>query len=190
MQLLTLLGLLFLLPFYIDRLTASPTPLLRVPSNQQLSTYTQSRRSLNNHLLPLLQREIPIPLGLPGVENIGFGWTAESSEYQAILPLAAAAEVLADFYHSIVTLCTAMIAQNTPLAPNGGIFHSGNLELLFNSTGAPVTWGLIRSFADWMLLTVDRGFLTTFTLWLTNIVTGQTIRFILRAEQGAPRLNP
>lgn len=153
--------------------------------------------SLTSHLagpsvdpfLLLTERDLPFRFHNTLTQDLGGGWSAASQEYQAILPIDQAADVLADFYHSIVTICTAMVAQNAPLVPQGGTFHRGGLEFAFDSTVTPVPWTLIRAFADWMLLTTDLGFVSTYRMRLMNVATGQVIRFILRAGQGVPRLD-
>ena len=106
-----------------------------------------------------------------------------SQELQAILPVDLAADSIAEFYHSVVSICTAMVAQGAPLLSQGGTFRIGDLELAFDSTGSAVPWTLIRAFADWMMLIGDRGLISTYTLWLTNYASGQVIRFRFRPRQ-------
>ena len=107
-----------------------------------------------------------------------------SQEVHAILPVDLAADTVVNFYQSVVSICTAMVAQGAPLLPLGGTFHIGDLELAFDSTGSAVTWTLIRAFADWMMLISERGLISTYTLWLTNYANGQSVRFRFNPRQG------
>ena len=179
-----------LLPLYTNRWITSSTP-LQIPSITQSGTYNKSPDPVTSYSRPLLLRDLPRSFPrLPLFEVIGAGWAAASLEYQAIYPSEGVDSLLADFYHSIVSMCMAMTASNAPLAPYGGIFISGGLELAFDSTTNPIPWSLLRAFADWMILTTDRGFTSTYTIWFTHAATGRAIRFILRAGDGAPVLPP
>ena len=174
---------LLLLLMLFDGLTASPTSIYTTVSQRQI-TYPNSGSTSNNPR-SLLKRRDPSGLDhLFDIEDLGGGWIAVSQELQAILPVDLAAETMANFYHSVVSICTAMVAQGAPLLPQGGTFTLGNLELAFDSSGSAVPWTMIRAFADWMMLTGDRGFISTYTFWLTNYASGQVIRFRFKLRQG------
>ena len=180
----------FLLPLYTNSWSAIATP-LKLPSTSELVTYNRSSARVTSYSRPLLRRDWPQPFrGVPLLEVIGAGWAAASFEHDFIYSSDDVDRVLADFYHSIVSMCMAMTASNAPLAPYGGVFKSGGLELAFDSTGNPIPWSLLRAFADYMLLTIDRGLNTTYTMWLIHLATGRAIRLMLRVGQGRPALIP
>ena len=167
----------------IDILTSSPTSIYNTPSQRQIN-YPSSGISSNHSRFLLEHRDLPPFHNLFDIEDLGAGWIAVSQEFQAILPMDLAADTVANFYHSVVSMCTAMVAQDTPSLPQGGTFRTGDLEFAFDSTGSAVTWTLIRAFADWMMLIGDRGFISTYTFWLTNYASGQVIRFRFKPRQG------
>ena len=133
----------------------------------------------STHLTP---RELPFPVQ-QYYQELNADWNAASQEAQALLPTHQSADLLADFYHSVLSMCTAMIAGNVPFAPYGGSFMYGALSLHFDSIGGAISWALVRAFADWMLLTTAHGFTSTYTLWLNNHATGHAVRFTLKAGQ-------
>ena len=166
-----------LLLMLIDGLASSPTSIYTTLSQRQIN-HASSRTSSDTPRFILERRDPPPHLHNSfDIEDLGAGWIAISHEFQAILPVDIAADTIANFYHSIVSMCTAMVAQGAPLVPQGGTFRLGDLQLAVDSTGSPVTWNLIRAFADWMMLIGDRGFTGCYTFWLTNYASGQAIRF-------------
>ena len=167
----------------IDILSSSPTSTHTSLGRGRIN-YPSSRTASNNPRFLLEHRDLPPFHNLVDIEDLGTGWVAVSQEFQAILPMDLAADTLADFYHSIVSMCTAMVAQGTPSLPQGGTFRIGSLELVFDSVGSAVTWTLIRAFADWMMLVGDRGFISTYTFLLANYASGQVIRFRFKPRQG------
>ena len=173
-----------LLLMLIDGLASSPTSIYTTLSQRQIN-YPSTRTSSNNTRFPLEHRDLPSHFhNVFDIEDLGAGWVAMSHEIHAILPVDLAADPVADFYQSVVSICTAMVAQGAPLLPQGGTFRIGDLELAFDSTGSAATWTLIRAFADWMMLIGDRGFISTYTLWLTNYASGQAVRFRFNPRQG------
>lgn len=181
---------LLLLPLYTDRWSTGATP-LQLPSISQSVNDDKPAKSLTSYSRSLSRRDFPTSFRrVPVLEIIGAGWTAASLNHDYLYPSDDIDKLLADFYHSIVSMCMAMTASNSPPAPYGGTFSFGGLELAFDSTGNPIPWSLIRTFADFMLLTTDRGFSSTYTMWLTHVVSGQAIRFMLRVGQGGPALIP
>ena len=165
-----------LLLMFIDGLTSSPTSYTTL--SQRQVNHASSRTSSDKPRLLLESRDPPPHLhNLFDIEDLGAGWIAVSQEFQALLPVDLAADTIANFYHSIVSMCTAMVAQGAPLPPQGGTFLLGDLRLAVDSIGSPVTWSLIRAFADWMMLIGNRGCIGSYTFWLTNYASGQVIRF-------------
>ena len=178
-----------LLSIYTTRWSISATPLY-LPSSQTV-TYKTPSEPVAGHSRPFLRRDLPRTFsGVPFLQVLGAGWTAASYENYFMYPSEDLDKLLADFYHSIVTMSMAMTASNTPPAPYGGIFKNEALELAFDTTGNPIPWSLLRAFADFMLLTTDRGYSCTYTMWLTHVASGQAIRFILRLGQGVLALPP
>ena len=173
-----------LLLFSATKLNASPTPMSVSSSNR---TFVINKAALastdstdsSTHLTP---RELPFPVQ-QYYQELGADWDAASQETQALLPTHQSADLLANLYHSVLSMCTAMIAANVPFSPHGGAFHYGALSLHFDSTGGAISWALVRAFADWMLLTTAHGFTSTYTLWLNNHATGHAVRFKLKAGQ-------
>ena len=174
------LRFLLLLLMHIDALANPISP--QIPSVlRRHGVDLQYSKLSSSHQGQLLQREWVSPIQpSAGFEELGDGWNALSQEYQAIVPSELAADALADFYHSIISICTAMIAQNAPPLLRGGTFAIGEFEFRFDGLGSSISWSLIRAFADFMLLTTDRGFTNTYTIWMTHLASAQVIKFIMR----------
>lgn len=172
-----------LLLFSANKLTATPTP-SSISSINKPFTFNESAWLSTEPPTHLTPREQPY------YHNLGADWNAAPQQAQVILPIGQSAEILADFYHSILSMCTAMIASNIPAAPHGGAYIKGELALQFDSTEGGVSWAVVRAFVYWMLLNTQHGFTSTYTLWLTNYTTGHAIRFMLRAGQGGLMIGP
>lgn len=174
-----------LLLFSATKLNASPTSMSFSSSNRTIiinddaAMISTDSTGSSTHLTP---RELPFPVQ-QYYQELNADWNAASQEAQALLPTHQSADLLADFYHSVLSMCTAMIAGNVPFAPYGGSFMYGALSLHFDSIGGAISWALVRAFADWMLLTTAHGFTSTYTLWLNNHATGHAVRFTLKAGQ-------
>ena len=111
------------------------------------------------------------------------GWSAAIEDYLPVAPSLYAAGAIAKLYTSIITDCTNFAAQNTAPLPNGGIFHIGALEFAFEGN-SPVPWEVIRGLVLTLYQLTARGFINTYTMWLTNNV--QVYKFILRVGPGSP----
>lgn len=173
-----------LLITFIHGLTSRPTSKSNTRNQRQINHPSSKTSPLSSRSL-LEHRDLPPHFhNIFDIEEIGAGWVAVSQEFQAIFPVDLAADTITDFYHSVVSICTAMVAQGAPSLSQGGTFRIGDLELAFDSMGSAVTWTLIRAFADWMMLIGDRGFISTYTLWLTHHASGQAIRFRFKPRQG------